>query len=213
MPPLTKKQKQARGQQASRETVFTIGLVEDLSNQTTDLNYQPDSKCEVTDSDSVVCVGEKRKVRTDSKASDHISVCLYLLFKEISLSCSPFIRQKRNHLSVQCLYTLEQEEHPHICENEIYTMLQRAAKRSYHSLLQLPKSRNLCQSQLWPPLTLQWPSPKPMMTTMIAMVMVMTTTMTVMMTVTTMVMVTMAAATMKTTTKRWCGQWQICLCK
>src|SRR5260370_40102495 len=111
MPPLTKKQRWAKDQRASRARVFTSGLVEDLSNKTTDLNYQPDSNGEAIDSesdisvqeisfclidtevvmdsseaeegstesnnDSVVCVGEKWKVRADLEY--HIPVCECLI--------------------------------------------------------------------------------------------------------------------------------------
>ena len=48
MPPLTKKQRRARDQWASRARVFTSGLIGDLSNKTTDLNYQPDNDFNVS---------------------------------------------------------------------------------------------------------------------------------------------------------------------
>src|SRR6267154_512989 len=108
MPPLTKKQRRARDQRASRARVFTSGLIEDLSNKTTDLNYQPDSDSDVSVQDisfhhidrevisdsseveegstesnnnPVVCIGEKRKVRVDTEDSDndHIPVCACLI--------------------------------------------------------------------------------------------------------------------------------------
>src|SRR6267154_28007 len=174
MPPLTKKQRRARDQRASRARVFTSGLIEDLSNKTTDLNYQPDSDSDVSVQDisfhhidrevisdsseveegstesnnnPVVCIGEKRKVRVDTEDSDndHIPVCACLISRFRS-----FIFYQAEKKSSKCSmnampsYTGAGRTSTYCtCGNGIYTMLQKAAKKSHHSLLRSLKSQNI----------------------------------------------------------------------
>jgi hypothetical protein len=71
MPPLTKKQRQARDQRASRARNFTSGLIGDY--KTTDLNYQPDSEEEATDSDVSV-----QEISFDREVELALHGCLYV---------------------------------------------------------------------------------------------------------------------------------------
>jgi len=88
MPPLIKKQRQARDQRASRARAFTSGLVEDLSNKTTDLNYQPDSDSDVSIQEISFChiASDKEVITDNSKAgegstefNDDLVVCVMCL--------------------------------------------------------------------------------------------------------------------------------------